>query len=98
MSEELSVCIVAYHNYNDIKRAIETMENYTPAKLTKKVYIVDNGNTSEWEKENKEFLKVIEQYPDVEYVDVHKNLGFGKGNNAVLPFLKSKYHCIMNGR
>ena len=96
MSEELSVCIVAYHNYKDIKRAIETMENYTPAKLTKKVYIVDNGNTSEWEKENKEFLKVIEQYPDVEYIDAHKNLGFGKGNNAVLPFLKSKYHCIMN--
>jgi GT2 family glycosyltransferase len=96
MSEKLSVCIVAYHNYDDIEHALETMEKYTPAELNKTVYIVDNGNTPEWKKQNKDFLKFIERYTDVEYIDTHKNLGFGKGHNTVLRLLESEYHCIMN--
>lgn len=94
--KDLSICIVAYHNYEEIIDAIKTMEHYTPSTISKTVYIVDNGNTAEWKTQNKDFLIFIKHFPDVKYIDTQKNLGFGKGHNIVLPILNSKYHCIMN--
>ena len=96
MSDRLSVCIVAYHNYDDIENAIRTMEQYTSSDISKKVYVVDNGNSPDVDKENKEFVQFVKNYPDVIYVDAKKNLGFGGGQNKVLPYLDSEYHCIMN--
>lgn len=96
MADKLSVCIVAYHNYDDIENAIHTMEKYTSSNISKKVYVVDNGNTPDVRKENEEFSQYIKKYPDVTYVDAKKNLGFGRGHNMVLPYLESEYHCIMN--
>ena len=94
--DKLSVCIVAYHNYGDIKNALDTMELFTSSEISKTVYIVDNGNTPEYEKENREFQEFLKKYSDVRYIDNRENLGFGKGHNKVLPLIKSKYHCIMN--
>jgi len=96
MADRLSVCIVAYHNYEDIENAIRTMEKYTSSNISKKVYVVDNGNLPDVKKENEEFVQYIKKYPDVIYVDAKKNLGFGRGHNMVLPYLDSEYHCIMN--
>jgi GT2 family glycosyltransferase len=96
MSDRLSVCIVAYHNYDDIENAIRTMEKYTSSSISKKVYVVDNGNTPDVEKENKEFVHFLKNYPNVIYVDAKKNLGFGGGHNKVIQYLDSEYHCIMN--
>lgn len=96
MSDRLSVCIVAYHNYDDIENAIRTMEQCTSSSISKKVYVIDNGNTPDVEKENKEFVHFLKNYPDVIYVDAKKNLGFGGGHNKVLQYLDSEYHCIMN--
>lgn len=92
----LSVCIVAYHNYDDIKNAIRSMEYYTSPNITKRIYIVDNGNTPDQKKENENFCSFLKKYHDVEYIDAEKNLGFGKGHNVVLSLLNSEYHCIMN--
>ena len=94
--EKLSVCIVAYHNYDDIKNAIDTMEKYTSPIIKKHVYIVDNGNSPDYKEENEAFISFLSSYPDVEYIDAESNLGFGKGNNKVVPLLYSQYHCIMN--
>lgn len=96
MADRLSVCIVAYHNYDDIENAIRTMEKFTSSNISKKVYVVDNGNSPDVKKENEEFIQFIKKYPDVIYVDAKKNLGFGRGHNKVLPYLESEYHCIMN--
>ena len=43
MATKLSVCIVAYKNYEDVKKAVSTMERYTSVELEKKIYIVDNA-------------------------------------------------------
>ena len=94
--EKLSVCIVAYHNYDDIENAIDTMEKYTSPTIMKHVYVVDNGNSPGYKEENEAFTSFLLSYPDVEYIDAGSNLGFGKGNNKVLSLLSSQYHCIMN--
>lgn len=87
---ELSVSIVSYHSQNDISNLIESIEKYTPASLTKRIYIIDNADDQD------AFLPLTEKYFDVEYVHTGKNLGFGAGHNYVLPRLNSKYHAIVN--
>lgn len=96
MKDKLSVCVVAYHNYSDIRQAIDTLEEFTAPDLPKKIYIVDNGNTLEWKAKSIEFQNYIKKYKDVIYIDIGKNLGFGKGHNYIIPYLNSEYHCIMN--
>lgn len=43
MTTKLSLCIVAYNNYQDIIAAIKSMDKYTSKNLKRKLYIVDNG-------------------------------------------------------
>ena len=94
MKKDLSITIVAYHNYNDIKNAIDTIEQYTTKDIAKQIYIVDNSCniTDEEKQEAKSFEEYISKYEDIEYLDTGKNLGFGKGHNYILDKLDSKYH------
>lgn len=96
MESRLSVSIVAYHNYEEILEALQTLERYTPPKLGTQIYIIDNGNDEEHHSQSLTFQQKIAAYTNIEYIDPGKNLGFGKGHNLVLDSLKSEYHCIMN--
>ena len=98
MKKDLSITIVAYHNYEDIKNAIDTIEKYTTKDITKQIYIVDNScNTTDEEiNKAKSFEEYISKYEDIEYLDTGKNLGFGKGHNYIIDKLDSKYHAIVN--
>ena len=96
MSVKLSVCIVAYNNYKDIKNLLESMEKYTPSTLSKTIYIVDNGSRISDSNEIDDFKNFINNYSDVEYIDALENVGFGKGHNQVLNVLDSEYHAIVN--
>lgn len=96
MSVRLSACIVAYNNYEDIKSAISSMEQFTSPKLTKRMYIVDNGVAISSPSKVEEFKRWIEKFKDVEYIDVGQNLGFGRGHNAVIESIDSEYHAIVN--
>lgn len=89
--DKISITIVAYHNYDEVKEAIYTIEKYTNKNITKHIYIVDNSLTV-----NKEFEKIISFFKDVEYLNTGANLGFGKGHNYVLDKINSKYHAIVN--
>lgn len=93
---DLSVCIVAYYNYNSIKEAIKTLELYTPSRISKQIYIVDNSSISNKDTRILEFKQFISQYNDIEYICLNKNIGFGKANNFILSRITSQYHCIMN--
>ncbi len=98
MKIDLSITIVAYYNYDDIKNAIDTIEQYTNNNISKQIYIVDNScNTiEESKKEVQKFNEYITKYKDVEYIDTGKNLGFGKGHNYIIDKIDSKYHAIVN--
>lgn len=96
MKVKLTVCIVAYNNYKDIKEAISSMEKYISPRLSKEIYIVDNGASISSPSDVLNFKESIKQYRDVKYVDTGENLGFGKGHNKVIPIMNSEYHAIVN--
>lgn len=96
MSVKLSVCIVAYNNYEDIKKAIESLEKFTSIYITKKIYIVDNGVSISLPSNIIKFKEFIKNYNDIFYIDSKCNLGFGKGHNQVINLIDSEYHAIIN--
>ena len=101
--KDLSITIVSYHNEEDVKKAVASIEEHTPATISKQIYIVDNAELGAMESAGKvvpERLSVLaelaQQYADVTYLPIGKNLGFGGGHNYVLAQLDSKYHAIVN--
>lgn len=96
MPVKLSACIVAYKNYEDIKDALSSMEQFTSPELAKRIYIIDNGVAISSPSDVNDFRSWVEGYKDVEYIDAGQNLGFGKGHNTVLGKLDSEYHVIVN--
>jgi len=68
MLVKLSVCIVAYNNYEDVKATVTSIEEYTSPKLTKKIYIVDNGAAVSQIEEVEKFKKYVSIKDDVEYI------------------------------
>jgi len=98
MKPQLTITIVAYHNYEQIKTAVASIEKYTDSSITKKLYISDN---SEYERnynleQKSDFLMFLANYDDIEYIDNQKNLGFGKGHNVVIERIESDFHAIVN--
>jgi len=93
MHSNLSMTIVAYHNYEQIKVAIESIEKFTNLQIEKTIYISDNSAD---DVPKSEFMTYLSRYEDVVYIDNKNNLGFGRGHNAVLDYLKSDYHAIVN--
>ena len=94
--KDISLTIVAYNNFDDIKNAIKSIEEYTSNKIKKEIYIVDNSSLEDNDKVIVDFNKFISKYKDIKYINTHKNLGFGKGHNYVLKDIDSKYHAIVN--
>lgn len=93
---KLSISIVAYCNYDDVFDAIESIEKYTDSALVKQLYIIDNSCIDSESEIRKRFEKQLQKYADVKYIDVGKNIGFGKGHNYVLNELESDFHAIVN--
>ena len=94
MTDKLSICIVAFRNEEDVLRALETLYQFTDPMISKIVYVVDNGR--EDKREGEAFQNRIESFPNAVYLKTDDNIGYGKGQNAVLGKLQSEYHCIMN--
>lgn len=90
----LTISIVTYHDYDDVLKAIETIEKYTS--IEKKIYIIDNSCLLKTDKKRMDFEKALSEYRDIEYINSGKNVGFGSGHNLVLRKLDSKYHAIVN--
>lgn len=91
--KDLSITIVSYHNEEDVKKAVASIEAHTPASISKQIYIVDNVEPAVAESP---LAELAEQYEDVTYLPTGKNLGFGGGHNYVLEQLDSKCHAIVN--
>lgn len=92
--QKLSIGIVAYHNYDDLKITIESIERHTSPLVSKTIYIIDNGADNELEVSG--FCEWLARYRDVKYIREKDNIGFGKGHNQVLNWIDSEYHAIVN--
>lgn len=87
---DISIAIVAYNNEEDVRQAVESIVRHTCPELKKKLYIVDNSSSPNG------LSSLSEEYGEVSYFKMPKNLGFGEGHNYVLPMLDSRYHAIVN--
>lgn len=99
--KDLTITIVSYHNEQEIKEAVASIEAYTPATISKQIFIVDNTEVfEEAVSKNAEQKTILDdltrQYQDVTCIKTGKNLGFGGGHNYVMKQLDSKYHAIVN--
>ena len=83
----LSACLVLYHCGDEISQALRCIQN---ADLEVDVFLSDNS-PEDMTAEKMQWL-----FPGVTVLPQKSNIGFGRANNAVLPWLKSKYHLIMN--
>ncbi len=87
MPSPLSACVVLYHCGEEVSDALRCLEN---SNVEVSVFLSDNSP------EEITADKLQWQFPGVTVLPQKENVGFGKANNAVLPFLKSRYHLIMN--
>ena len=88
--------IVVYKKYDDAAETVESIEKCTNSSLKKKIYVIDNSCLDDNNPERGEFERMLSRYEDVEYINTHENLGFGKGHNYVIDRLDSEFHAIVN--
>lgn len=98
---DLTITIVSYHNEEDVKKAVESIEKFTPGTISKQIFIIDNVDViiekgADSSEKNSILVELSQTYQDVIYLPTGKNLGFGGGHNYVLERLDSKYHAIVN--
>ncbi|WP_298878404.1 glycosyltransferase family 2 protein [uncultured Polaribacter sp.] len=82
----ISASIVLFNQ--DIKVLQKTIDSFLKIKLEKKLFLIDNSSSNSLEK--------VLNSPEIEYIFVGKNIGFGKAHNLVLNQLNSDYHLILN--
>lgn len=85
--EKLSACMVLHRSGDDALKAVACLE---AADARVDVYIVDNASSDGVAE------RIRWAHPGVQLRMQQKNLGFGRGNNAVLNELESEYHLILN--
>ena len=75
--------------YNENLRIIKkTIDSFLNTSVEKKLYLIDNSSNNK--------LESYFKHPEIEYIFVGKNIGFGKAHNLVLDKISSKFHLILN--
>lgn len=85
----VSGCIVTYNSKDKISPTIKSVLEMTKG-VDFTLYIVDNDSTDG----TADFIE--KTFPEVVVIRAGSNSGFGAGHNKVIPFLKSKYHVVIN--
>ena len=85
---QITASIVIFkENFNELSKAVES---FLKTDLSKKIFLIDNSPSDK--------LRNKFTHPDIEYIFIEKNIGFGAGHNIVIDKIKnySKYHLILN--
>lgn len=89
MKYDVTVGIVSYNDHKKAKRAIASVLEHTQG-VRVKIYLVDNASG------DGSAAKLSDEFPTIGVVLSDKNLGYGAGNNLVLPLIHSEFHAILN--
>lgn len=83
----LSAAVVLYHSGGEM---LPCIQSFVDSDVYLDLYVVNNspGDAS--------FFSANWNCPGMHYLAAEKNLGYGAGNNLVLPKLRSTYHVICN--
>jgi len=90
MNEKLSISVsIVLYNEN-LKELTKTIQCFLELPLQKKLYLIDNTP--------KKLFEDTFNYPEIVYIPVGKNVGFGAGHNRILTAIEntSKYHLVLN--
>ena len=85
----ITVIIVNYNVYEDIKECIASIQQNTKD-LVFEFIVVDNNSS------DRDIDNIINDFPDVEYVKLDVNNGFGYANNVGLRKAKGEFILLMN--
>ncbi|MBL4904936.1 MAG: glycosyltransferase family 2 protein [Flavobacteriaceae bacterium] len=90
MTEKLTISATIVLYNEDVETLQKTIDCFLEIPLGKKLFLVDNSST--------DILKDQFNHPEITYIFVGENKGFGKGHNLVMGQLRqlSKYHLILN--
>ncbi len=94
--KKLTISIVIYENYTDVKNAVDSIEKVTPPELEKEIYLIDNSEHDDSGEGERKIKELIAAYPDLLYRKSGGNIGFGAGHNLCLKDYDSDYHAIVN--
>lgn len=83
----VSACVVLYRSG---AQALDTLQCLKASAPQPEIYVVDNHGGDGLA------AQVAERFPDLCLLPQAENLGFGRGNNVVLPLLRSDYHLLCN--
>lgn len=87
LKPRISACMVLYHAGDEALRAVDCLDA-SDAEVD--VYLVDNTPGDDTAQ------RIRWAHPGVKVLPQQENLGFGRGNNVVLPLLESEYHLLVN--
>ena len=82
MINKLTVIIVAYKSYEVIRKNINNLKHYN-------IIIFDNSNDNNLQ-------SLLEDYPNIKYINSKKNIGFAKANNLAVNYVKTEYIFLVN--
>ena len=83
---KITATIVMYNeNISTLKK---TVDSFLLTPIPKKLFLVDNSSTDK--------LRALFVHPEIVYIFVGKNIGFGAAHNLVLRRLNSEFHLILN--
>jgi O-antigen biosynthesis protein len=85
----VAVVIVNYNLADDVGRLIGSIRKHT-RDVDYRIYVVDNGSIEPG------FDRLRRDYPDVEYIVLEHNRGFGAGNNAALRLAEADTYFLLN--
>lgn len=87
---DLSLAIVTYNNASIIEETINSILENIPNGVRYKLFIIDNNSSDKT-------LEIVRKINgNIKIIDLKVNNGFGYGHNAVLDYLNSKFHIVVN--
>lgn len=89
---KLSFCTVTYNSEDKIKNLLDNLEDVTK-NYNATIFVVDNGSSDNTIQIIKKYMKM---YNNIRLLIPKENKGFGAGNNAVIDYIDSQYHVLVN--
>jgi hypothetical protein len=86
---DISVIIVNYNVYEHIKHCIKSIKDNLND-YSYEIFVVDNNSM------DRSIEKIVNDFPDVLFIQLPQNAGFGAANNAALNKAKGNYLLFVN--
>ena len=83
---KITAAIVLYKE--NIAEVTETIESFLQVPISKQLILIDNSPT--------DILKNEFIHPEIRYLFVGENIGFGSAHNLILDSINSEFHLILN--